>query len=287
MPAPVSPVVASWELALRLRKRRQQFGIEVRAITQELGFTRNYWSAVENERKVLSEESLIKLIDLFEFDQEERKELLELRAAAKEHGWWARYSGLIDENLQRLYGFEYGAQSIRTYESLLIPGLLQTADYARALMTPDITIRRVEVDQRIEARLRRQDRLNEDSTFQLTAIFSEAVLRQQIGGPKVLRRQLERLADMIDEHPENLEVRVIPFTATSCGLFGAATVHLIDFESPRLPTVAWQETVTSRGIIEESTEVRDLTMTYNDAFRHAKTTQETLEFIRHRIEELA
>ncbi|MFD9889238.1 Scr1 family TA system antitoxin-like transcriptional regulator [Amycolatopsis sp. NPDC059027] len=287
MSTPMSPVVAAWELALRLRKRREQVGIEVKTITQTLGFTRNYWSAVENERKILSEESLLRIIELFEFDREERQELLELRAAAKEHGWWARYSGLLDEDLQRLYGLEHGARSIRTYENLILPGLLQTADYARALMTPDVTIRQVEIDQRVEARLRRQERLRGEHPLQLTAILSEAALRQQIGGPDVLRRQLEHLADMIDEHPETIEVRVIPFTATACGLFGAATVHLIDFDSPRLPTVAWQETVSTWGIIDDSTLVRDLTMTYNDAFRRTQTQQETRTFIRQRIKELA
>ncbi|MFE0021290.1 Scr1 family TA system antitoxin-like transcriptional regulator [Amycolatopsis sp. NPDC059021] len=282
-----SPVVAAWELALRLRRRREQVGIEVKTITQTLGFTRNYWSAVENERKILSEESLLRIVELFEFDREERQELIELRATAKEHGWWVRYSGLINDDLQRLYGLEYGAQSVRTYENLLLPGLLQTAEYARAIMTPDVTVRQVEVDQLIEARLRRQERFTGESPLQLTALISEAALRQQIGGPEVLRQQLEHVVDMLVEHPDHLEVRVIPFTATACGLFGAATVHLIDFDSPRLPTVAWQETVTTQGIIDDPTQVRDLTMTYNDAFRHALTKQESLAFIRHRIEELA
>src|SRR5262245_31910222 len=59
---PVSPTVAAWELALRLRRRRVQLGVEVRTITQRLGFSRNYWSAVENERKILSEENLVKLL---------------------------------------------------------------------------------------------------------------------------------------------------------------------------------------------------------------------------------
>src|SRR5882757_2906322 len=134
-------MVASWELVLRLRERRDQVGIEVRNITQALGFSRNYWSAVENERKILSEESLTKVLELLEFDEEERRELLELRGVAKKRGWWTQYSGLLDRELQRLYGLEAGAQSVRTYESLLIPGLLQVPDYARAIMIPDVTIR--------------------------------------------------------------------------------------------------------------------------------------------------
>src|SRR3954447_3360211 len=78
-----SPVVASWELALRLKQQREQLGIEVKTITQALGFTRNYWSAVENERKILSQEALARVVDLFEFDDEEKAELLALRTAAR------------------------------------------------------------------------------------------------------------------------------------------------------------------------------------------------------------
>lgn len=281
-----SPTIARWELALRLRKRREQVGVEVKTITQELGFTRNYWSAVENERKILSEESLRKLLDLFEFDAEERAELLELRAVAKERGWWARYSAVLNDELQRLVGLEQGAHSVRGFESLLIPGLLQTADYARALMTPDVNLRQVEVEQRVEARIRRQDRLDGDSPLRLIELISEAALRQEVGGPAVLRSQLDHLTKMIEDYPETIEVRVLPFTARSCGLFGAATVHLIDFENTWLPTVIWSETVTSWGIIDEPTKVRDISGTYREGLKSALSRQDSLELIQQRVEEL-
>jgi transcriptional regulator with XRE-family HTH domain len=287
MTASPSPVVASWELALRLKRRRGQLGVEVRTITEALGFSRNYWSAVENERKILSLESLTRIIELFEFDEEEKEELLALRAAAKERGWWTRYSALFDDEIQRLFGLEQGARNVRDYENLLIPGLLQTADYTRAIMTPDVTMRRVEVDQRVEARLRRQVRLtDENDPFTFTAVISEAALRQQIGGPRVLRGQLAHLASLIEQHPESLDIRVIPFTATACGLFGGATVVLIDFGNPRLPTLAWQETVTTWGIIDDPTQVRNLTTTFQDAYRRALGGPESLSLIHRYTKEL-
>lgn len=287
MPIPSSPVVASWELALRLKRRREQLGIDVRTIIETLGFTRNYWSAVENERKILSPEALLRIIELFEFDDEEKEELLNLRAAAKERGWWSRYSALFDSDVQRLYGLEQGARSMRDYENLLIPGLVQTTDYIRAIMMPDAMVRKVEVDQRIEARLRRQRRLlDTEDPFTLTAVVSEAALRQQIGGRGVLRDQLVHLGNLIEEHPEALDFRVIPFTATACGLFGAATVHLIDFDNAQLPTLAWQETVTAWGIIEDPMQVRNISAAYEDAYRRALNKKETLQLIRSHAKEL-
>lgn len=282
-----SPTVAGWELALRLRRRREELGLEVRTITQELGFTRNYWSAVENERKILSEESLAKVLALFEFDKEEREELLELRTVARKRGWWSQYSALFDAEVQRLYGLEAGAHSVQDYESLLIPGLLQTADYAAAIMKPAVTIRQVEVEQRVEARMKRQERLTDDEPLNLTAVLSEGVLRQEIGGPKVLRAQLEYVADMIESYPDTIDVRIIPFTVTECGLFGAATVNLIDFESPRLPGVFWQETVTTWGIVDDPQQVHNIRTTYGDALKHASTREDSMRMIRARIRELA
>jgi transcriptional regulator with XRE-family HTH domain len=282
-----SPVVASWELALRLKRQRERHGIEVKRITEVLGFTRNYWSAVENERKILSPEALTRVIELFEFDDEERVELLALRTAAKERGWWSGYSALFDADIQRLFGLEQGAQAIRDYESLLIPGLLQTSDYIRAIMMPAVTLPQVEVDQRVEARLRRQARLADpDDPLTLTAVISEAALRQQIGGRDVLRQQLVHLARQIERHPTKLDIRVIPFTAPACGLFGAATVHLLEFGNPRLPTLAWQETVTAWGVIDDSRQVRNITTTYEDAYRRALPRDQSLHMVRDHIEEV-
>jgi hypothetical protein len=287
MSAPSSPVVASWELALRLKRQRERLGIEVRTITQALGFTRNYWSAVENERKILSPEALARVLDLFEFDDEEKAELLALRTAAKERSWVSNYSALFDADVQRLFGLEQGARSMRDYESLLIPGLLQTADYIRAIMMPAVTLPQVEVDQRVDARLRRQQRLADpDDPFKLTAVISEAALRQQIGGRKVLRQQLVHLAELIESHPRKLDVRVIPFTATACGLFGAATVHLIEFGNPRLPTLAWQETVTAWGVIDDPVQVRNITTTYEDAYGRAQSRDQSLQVVHGHLKEL-
>ena len=288
MPTPASsPMVAAWELAVRLRQRREQVGIEVKTITQTMGFSRNYWSAVENERKLLSEESLVKLLDLFEFGDEERREMIALRAAAKEHGWWSRYSAVLDQEVQRLFGLESGARSIRSYENLLIPGLLQTKDYARAMMTPAVIIPQIEVEELVEARMRRQERLFAENPLRLTALVSEASLRQEIGGRDVLHRQLERIAQVVEQYPDTIDVRVIPFAVQSCGLFGASTVYLIDFENTRLPTVVWQETVTSWGIIDDPIKVRDISVTYREAYHVALGGRDSLKLINQRIEELA
>ncbi|GHH38089.1 Scr1 family TA system antitoxin-like transcriptional regulator [Lentzea cavernae] len=286
MPKPASPVVAGWELAFRLREQRELKNVDVKTITDALGFTRNYWSAVENERKLLSEENLIAVLDLLEFDVGVRQRLLDLRVAAKERGWWTRYGNLLDNDLQRLIGLEAGAETIRYYESLIIPGMLQTEEYARAIMEPDDTIRLIDVNQRVEVRVRRQQRLTGEAPLRVVAIISEAALRQQIGGPAVLRRQLEHLARSIEENQTGLEVRIVPFTATACGLFGAATIHLLHFPEDRLPVVLFQETVTTRDITSDLVRVAEISSTYDGAMERTLSPLKSLAIIRQCIKEL-
>ena len=286
MPSPTSPTVAAWELALRLHQRREQVGMDTKTVADRMGFTRNYWSAVENERKLLSLENLVKVFDVLEFDQDERRELRELHATAKGRGWWTQYS-MLNPEVQRLYGLEAGARSIKVYESILMPGMLQTSDYARAIMTPDATIRVVEVDQLVEARLKRQERLRGDTPLHLTSLISEAALQQELGGPAVLRHQLQHLVKMTEQHHDTIDIHVIPFTVTWCGMFGAATVNILDFPSQRLPSVAWHETVTAHGIIDDRALMRDITATYMAALKIALSPRESVEMIRRRIAELA
>lgn len=275
-----SPVVANWELALRLRRRREQLGVGVKDITNKLGFTRNYWSAIENERKIIPERTLRSIFKVLEFGNEERGQLLALREiAASENGWWDEYSALLDRDVQRLYGLEHGAHGIRDFETLLIPGMLQTVEYARAIMNSDATIRQVEIEQRVEIRQRRQERLGGEEPLELTVIISEAALRQQIGGRVVLRGQLGHLLGMIEEHPDSLDVRVIPFTATACNLFGSGTVLLLDFRNPRLPTVAWQETVSTWGVISAANQVRDLVGAFNEGLTRALDKRRSKEIV--------
>jgi transcriptional regulator with XRE-family HTH domain len=270
-----SPVVANWELVLRLKERREQVGVSVNDLTIQLGFTRNYWSAIENERKIVPENTLRTLFDILEFSEVDRHELLALREQAKDSGWWSRYSALFDTDIKRLFGLEHGAQQIRSYETLLVPGLLQTADYTRAIMSSDSTIRPVEIEQRVAARARRQQRLGGDNPLHLTAIMSEAALRQQVGGIDVLAGQLDHFLTVMEEYPDNVEIRVIPFTARSCGLHGAGSLSLLDFPSPRLPRVAWYEAVTLWGVITDANRVRDITMAFDEALTRTLTPRET------------
>ncbi len=277
--APVSPTVARWELVLRLRELREQRGFDSATFAKRVGFTPANWSHVEKGRRVLTVNTLGPVLELLEVDGEERADLQELLLASKERGWWAKTSALIGTELQRYYGMEFGAESIRSYDSLVIPGLLQTEEYARALISADVMIRPVQVEQLVAVRMRRQERLRGDDRLELTAVVGEATLLQQIGGPKVLRGQLEHLASLLAEQ-DSVTVRVIPFTAPRGAILGGSSFHLLDFAVESLPTFAWAESAVFGGGVDDSEQVRDLGFAFVRALDQSLSRSESLEMIR-------
>lgn len=277
--APVSPTVARWELVLRLRDLREQRGFDSATFAKRVGFTPANWSHVEKGRRVLTVNTIGPVLELLDVDGEEREELLALLAASKERGWWAKSSALIGTELQRYYGMEYGAEAIRSYDSLVVPGLLQTEEYARALISADVMIRPVQVEQLVAVRIRRQRRLHGPDRPELTAVVSEATLRQQIGGPKVLRGQLEHLARLLEEF-DSVAVRIIPFTATAGAILGGSSFHLLDFSTESLPTFGWAESAVFGGPVDDPDQVRDLAFAYVRALDQSLSRSDSLDVIR-------
>jgi transcriptional regulator with XRE-family HTH domain len=283
----LSPVVANWELVLRLRQRRERLGIRSTDITRELGVARGYWSAIENERKVVPENLLTTVFDVLEMSDRERERMLFLRNLAEERGWWDDYPALFDSDIQRLFGLEQNAETIHAFDTLLIPGLLQTEEYIRAVCSSHSSMQPVEVGARVEARLRRQAVLQADDPPCLNVILSEAALRQGVAGPDVRRRQLDHLLTMSERPPAQVDIRVIPFSSEPCILFGSGSVCLLDFDNTWLPTVAWDETVSSWGVIADPAKVRDIVGAFAEATKQALTRQETTRLIEHYRDQLA
>ncbi|WP_229435211.1 Scr1 family TA system antitoxin-like transcriptional regulator [Nocardia farcinica] len=283
--APQSPAVARWELSFRTRKRRDELGITGPQIAKELKFSATYWPKVERDQRILSEEKLTQLLQFLGFSEEDQRDLIEVRRLAGERGWWSEYEGLFSEQQLRLFGMEYGAEEISTVESLLIPGLLQTEEYARTLITGYTAfIRQIEVQQRIDARLARQKRLSGDDPLRLNVVVSEAALRQQTGGPDVLRNQLRHLIATIEEHWETINFRVLPFTSHTGAIRGCSTFHILDFPRPRLPTLAWSEVPTHDELVEDQQRVRNLTIVFGHLQQESLSREDSLHLLKELVD---
>ncbi len=278
--APTSPTVSAWHLGLRLREAREQSGLNATDAAKGAGITQNYVSDVEHGKRRLDKDKLAALGSVYQLTEEEERELLELRDTADQRGWWARYTSIFAPEILRLFGYEHGAESVWMHESMLIPGLLQTEDYARAVINGDEpNIRMSDTDNKLEVRKRRQRRLTDEEPLKLTAVLSEGALKQQVGGTAVLREQLQHLIDMIELLPHSLEVRIIPFASGAYGALGAATFHLLSFPSPELPDLAWRETITTTDLIANPVRVNQYRQTYTASMKHAADKKASLDLI--------
>ena len=287
--APSSPTVARWELSLRIRERRRELGLDVKSITSQLGFSRNYWSAVENDRTLLADEKLEALFDILEFSDTDRDELRDLRQQARRRGWWMDYPVLDTDELrevQHYYGLEAGAAHVRSFEGAIVTGLLQTEEYARAMMTTDPARSMLQVDQFVEIRMTRQRLLRGEHPLRLTTVMSEAAIHQEIGGRAVLARQLRHLLTLIEELGDTLELRIMPFASTPGGILGASTLYILDFASTKLDRLVWRESIGPLGVIDDPTTVHWIELSYDQAVDHCLDQQASAELIERRANEL-
>jgi transcriptional regulator with XRE-family HTH domain len=286
--APPSPTVASWELGRRIRERRELLGYTGTTAGKPAGLSATYLSDIERGKKKITAAKLRTLLDRLEFSDEETAELHQLHEQTGLRGWWSAYSGMYSTEFLRFIGYEHGAESIRTYAGGLVPGLLQTEDYARAIIEAGgPNLRLAEVDRRVQVRMTRQRRLTGDDPLSLVAVLSEAALRQQIEGPALLAAQLQHLITTIDTHPDNLDVRVVPFAATGYEAMGGSLFHLLTFPTGNLPTLGWQETITSTEVIDDPRTVREYSIAYNQVMNAALDRRASLNMITECLKDLS
>lgn len=276
-----SSTVARWELAHRIKVRRRDLGISVDQIAKHFGFTRNFFSAVEHERSMLATDKLEILLVMLEFDDDERDEMMALDEAARQRGWWEAKEmlDLLGDGIVRFIGLEQGASTISTFESLIIPGLMQIPDYTRAVLSTDPMFSQINMDDAVDVRIRRQRRLLAgEHTY--TALLSEASLHQFWGGRQLQSRQLEHIADLV-EGELDVTVRVLPFRTPPGIIASSSTLVFTDFSSPHLPTIAFQEAIRDVGIVERGDSAfKRLRLAWEIAERSALSSSESIALIR-------
>ncbi|WP_326550508.1 helix-turn-helix domain-containing protein [Micromonospora sp. NBC_01813] len=275
-----SPVVHAWELGLRLRQRREEIGMTAAAAGRAAGIIQAYVSGVEAGRVKLPAKRLAQLVDIYELEPDDAAELEALRMGAARRGWWQDYAKLFPNEFLRFLGYEAGASQIRSLHSEAIHGLLQTEEYARAVIRGGNTlVRLTEVERRVAVRMARQVRLDGSDPIRLNTVISEGALRQQVGGPAVMRAQLTHLATLMTERPEQIEIQVMPFSAGAHPAFGGP-YQILSFASPRLSDLVWQEILTFIDIVDQSVQVNDYVVTFAETRERALSSQDSLALIR-------
>ncbi|WP_405959344.1 helix-turn-helix domain-containing protein [Streptomyces sp. NBC_00868] len=182
-------------------------------------------------------EDTVQLVERYQVGEAEAEQLVQLTKLANEPGWWAHHKKVVPPWFDRFIGLQEAATWTRTYEYQLVPGLLQTEEYARAVTEVKYLLAGAgEVEARVRLRMERQELLGSPARPRLLAILHEAVLHSHFGGPQVMRRQVEHLIRMASQ--PNISIRVMPFT-NQCVLGSPMT--LLRFDQYQLPDLAYVE----------------------------------------------
>ena len=255
MPIRPSPTVRRRRLRYELRRLRDEHGLTIEQVQERSGgdIKAPSISRWESGERSVRPTDLRLLLDIYGVDSDRREALLTLSRQAKERGWWQSYGSAIPQWFQVYVGLEAEASSVRVYESELVHGLLQTADYYRAfLRAAPAAAADAEADRKIEVRLARQERLTGDDPPEYWAVLNEAVIRRVVGGARVMREQLDHIAEMAGM--AHVNVQVLPFGA---GVHPAmdGSFEILGFPEPGDPDVVYLENQAGSLYLEEQPEI--------------------------------
>ncbi|MBD0293466.1 MAG: helix-turn-helix domain-containing protein [Jiangellaceae bacterium] len=241
-------------LGAHLRKLREAKGVSREEAGYLIRGSESKISRMELGRVSFKERDVADLLTLYGLnDEEERNALLTLARDANRPGWWHREGDILPNWFQSYMGLEAAASLIRTYEVQFVPGLLQTADYARAvILLGHRQAPATEVERRVDLRMKRQRLLNRPDPPLLWVVIDEGALRRLVGGREVMRAQLEALIDA--SKMPNVRIQVIPFEYGGHAAAGGSFA-LLRFPDQDLPDVVYVEQLNSALYIDKREDV--------------------------------
>ncbi|WP_201294763.1 MULTISPECIES: helix-turn-helix transcriptional regulator [unclassified Nocardiopsis] len=271
-----SPTIRRRRLARILREFREESGHTLDTASKESGVPRSTIGRLEGpEGKRIQTAHLDALARLYNMDEASWKSLHQLAKDAGERGWWSKYKDVFSAD--GLPSFEVEASCIRTYQTQVIPGLLQTTAYTRAVFTGTSMVQEEQIQRHVDGRMKRQEILERLHPPEYVAIIDEAALRRSAGGEEVMREQLDHLIDMA-KRPK-MSIHVLPF---SSGMHAAnlGSFQILDFPEPTDPTIGYMETPTCKIFSEEDGEIRRYETLWREAHNAALTAAQSVSFIR-------
>ncbi|MFI7467540.1 helix-turn-helix domain-containing protein [Nonomuraea sp. NPDC049646] len=254
-----SPTVRRRRLSAALRQFRIAAGLHADQVARRLEWTPSKVTRIErNEWKLPSVRDVRDLLDVYGVtDEAQREAILALTRQARQRGWWEEYKDVLGGAMP---GFEAEASAILTYESLLVPGLLQTASYAAAVFRGGQVVMDDLIDRRVEARLARQQILDRVDPPTLWAVIDEAALAKHVGGVEVMREQIDHIITMARR--PNIAVQVLP-NAVGAHAAMENAFRILKFPTPEDPTLVHVETITGDLFMEETDQVSSYTLVYD------------------------
>ena len=278
------PTVLRMLLGTQLRRLREECGVTPERAGYEIRASRSKISRLEHGRVSFKHRDVADLLTLYGVtDEQTRAGLLSLAEQANAQSWWAKYSDILPDWFEAYLGLEAAASLIRTFELQFVHGLFQTEGYARAVtVLGHKAAPAEEIDRRVSLRMKRQDLLASQDAPRVWSVMDEAALRRPVGGPQVMRGQLQRLIEAADL--PHVTIQVVPFRRGGhAGAGGSFTV--LRFRQADLPDVAYIEQLTSALYLERRSDVDHYMEVMNRLSAEALTPAGTTRFLKEIIRE--
>ena len=277
------PTVVRMLLGTRLRRLRQAAGITRDSAGHAIRSSGSKISRLELGRTGFKQRDVSDLLTLYGVgDEAERAVLLGLARQANAAGWWHAYSDVLPAWFEPYLGLEQAASIIRGYEVGFIPGLLQTPDYARAVVRLLDGVSEAEADQRVSLRIQRQQVLHRPEPPRLWVVIDETALRRPIGGRAVMLEQVDHLIRM--SRLAHVTVQVMPFSAGGHAAAGGQ-VTMLRFAEQLLPDVVYQEQLDSAVYLNKPADTVHYWNVLNQVATEALPPEESVQKFR-RLAEL-
>lgn len=277
------PTVLRILLGTQLRRLREARGITAHEAAQAIRASESKISRIELGRNAFREVDIADLLTLYGItDVDEREQMLTLASQANQPGWWHRYQDVLPTWFQSYIGLEESAESIRSYDSQFVPGLLQTEDYSAAVLDlGEFSLE--ETDRLVFLRKERQRRFTTGG-LRLWAVIDEMALRRPVGNTALMRAQLEYLLEIGDR--PGLTLQVTPYPAGASYLV-PGSFSILKFATADLPDVVYVEQLTSAMYLDKRSDVEQYTAALDKVGATSTTPEQTKAFIRALLDELS
>ncbi|MEV4226111.1 helix-turn-helix transcriptional regulator [Streptomyces bobili] len=276
MTSNVNPTVRRRRLGQELRKLREDKGMTAEQVADRLLVSQSKISRLENGRRSISQRDVRDLCGVYEVeDQRIVDSLMQMAKDSRQQGWWHAFG---DVPYSVYIGLETDAASLRVYDPQVVPGLLQTRQYAETLITGALPeTAPTEIEKRVQVRMRRQERISaEENPLRLWTVMDEAALRRIVGGRSLMRDQLEHLVEQ--SRLPHVTVQVIPFDmGAHPGLNGQYAI--LEFPDAADSSVVYIEGVTSDLYLEKPNDVQKYSVMYEHLRAQALNVDQSRQFI--------
>lgn len=248
-----APTVGQIVLGKRLQDLREKAGLTLEQAAKALRVNATTVRRMERAEVGLKLLYVERLLETYGVERTEIDDFVQLAEEANRPGWWHRFRDVLPDWFSVYVSLEGAAYLIRAYEPHFVPGLLQTEDYARAVLQVGFpAASRQELDRRVALRMERQELLRRPDAPRLWVVLDETVLRRPVGGSAVMRAQIDRLAEAAAL--PHITVQIVPFSAgPHPGMFGP--FQLFRFRYPELPDIVYSEALTGAAYLDERDDV--------------------------------